>query len=189
MKKFMMGMLLAVPAAQAATNFKSEPKEGSVVFQAVGNPDFLKIEGKGKGPSGQLTVDGQQLSGELAFDLGTLDTGIAKRDEHMKEKYLKVKQHPRSTLKLESLALAESYDPAKNNLKGGPLKGLLTLNGVTKPVAGTWKAIADGKGQDVESEFQIKLSDFGIDIPSFAGVTVADDVKLQVTAGLSPSAP
>jgi polyisoprenoid-binding protein YceI len=172
----------------AATQFKAEPKNGSVVFQAVGNPDFLKIEGKGLGPSGVVSIDGQTLSGELSFDLASLDTGISKRDEHMKEKYLKVAQHPRSTLKLSSLPLSESFDPQKNYLKGGELKGQLTLNGVTKDVTGRWKAERDGKEQDVESEFKIKLSDFGIEIPSFAGVTVADEVKLLVNAGLSPAA-
>jgi polyisoprenoid-binding protein YceI len=56
----------------------------------------------------------------------------------------------------------------------------LKLHGVEKPVSGTFDLSGSGASPKLAAKFAIKLSDFGIGIPSFAGVTMADEVAVTV---------
>ena len=55
--------------------------------------------------------------------------------------------------------------------------GTLTLHGVTKPV--TIKA--QRAESWVKSQFEIKLTDYGIAIPEWSGISVAETVKLGIS--------
>jgi hypothetical protein len=65
-------------------------------------------------------------------------------------------------------------------VKEDTFEGLLTLHGVTKPVSGKF-SISDQRA--VEASFSVKLIDFAVAIPTFAGVTVADNVEVNVKIG------
>lgn len=169
----------------AATQFTSDSKKGSLVFKAIGKPAFLKIEGKGDGPNGHILVEGKKLSGELSLNLNSLNTGIDLRDEHMKEKYLKTKETPTAILKIDDTELVSSYEETKK-LEGKNFKAKLTLNKITKELGGEWKSQLAGNTNIVTANFSIKLSDFGIEIPEYAGITVADEVKIESTVALIP---
>jgi hypothetical protein len=54
------------------------------------------------------------------------------------------------------------------------------LHGKEQGVKGTYLA-KDGK---IDAKFQIKLTDFGIEIPSYLGITVAETVDVQVALPL-----
>ncbi len=166
----------------------STPQKGNVSFRAIGKPAFLKIDGKGEGPSGNVQITENKISGEMTFALKTLDTGIELRDEHMKEKYLKVNESPTATLKFSNQELSTAYDPNLMQLKGPSVKAILTLNKVSKEVAVDWKSEKKGGDLFVLSQFNLKLSDFNIEIPEYAGIKVADEVKVEVQSTLSPAA-
>jgi hypothetical protein len=148
-------------------------KSGEVNFLAKGNPGFMKIEGQSsKGLSGELDSAGG--IGSFSFDLTAIETGIELRDEHMKEKYLEVKKHPRATLVLKSI---EGFTGVGAKSKG-TFTGILTLHGVSNEVSGTYE-MGERK---LLAKFPLKISDYKIDVPSWMGVTVADSVDITVTS-------
>ncbi len=174
-----------VSIANAATQSLSA-KGGEVEILAVGKPSFIKIRGKGDPPQGQVDVQDAKVTGTFEFDLKSLDTGIGLRNEHMRDKYLQVNEHPKAKLQIEKVELKDGWSLAKPAIKSAPFSGQLTLHGVTKPVSGT---VSVSEAKAVEAAFKIKLSDFAIDIPKYMGITVADDVEVAVKiAGLEPKA-
>lgn len=153
---------------------------GSSEFVAVGKPSALKIKGQGAGLAGDLKLEGKSVSGTFTFDMDKFVTGIDLRDHHMKEKYLEVPKYPKATFSLETLALPSN--PGTDGFKkdGVPFTGKLTLHGVTLPVSGTIDiATASGVTQG-DGQFEIKISDFKIDVPKYLGITVADSVQVKV---------
>lgn len=149
----------------------------SATFQAVGNPGFLRINGEGGKPRGEITFSdpGHLRHADIKVTLLDLVTGIDRRDEHMREKYLEIGKFPETELKVDNLTLHDGK--ASGDLK---TKGSLTLHGVTKDVALEFTNLKEREGAiDGDLAFEVVLKEFGIAIPSFMGVTVADIVKVQ----------
>ena len=131
-----------------------------------------------------------RLAGELSIDLATIDTGIALRNQHLREKYLEVgkgKGFDKAILSEIQLADAdgESFDGRT------PFTGKLLLHGVRHPVQGTVEIRREGPGRRVRAEFPLQLTDFAIAPPLYLGVGVANRllVKVQFTATPAPSSP
>ena len=173
-----------VPAA-TATQLKSDEAMGEVKFVTVANPSFLKIEGLGSAPKGNLTASNNKINGTFTFTLDTLKTGMKKRDEHMRN-YLKVADHPESKLEIKDVTVLPTFLSAPEKQGKIPFKGSLTLNGQTKEISGTFEGKKEGQGIKVSSDFSLQLTQFGIEIPEFAGLTVADKVDLSVQTLLVP---
>lgn len=176
MKLFLVTMLFVSGPGFAAVQ-KMAASGGQVVILAKGRPSFIKIEGKGSPASGRLAVDGEKVTGEFEFDLATLDTGIETRNHHMKEKYLEVQKFPKAVLVINKVNHLASWSFAQPSLKDDEFEGQLTLHGVTRPVSGRFSMT---EKRAVEAKFSVKLSDYKVDIPSFGGVVVADDVDISV---------
>lgn len=155
-----------------APKVRASPAEvfADVAFHAVGSPGFVTIDGKGAAATGTINQAGGKVEGKFSCDLSKLETGIALRDRHMREKYLEVGKYPKAELVLDQTTV-----PAT----GGtfPWTGKLTLHGQTKPVSGT----ATASGANFSATFTVTLSDYGVDIPAYLGVTVAKDVTVTVT--------
>lgn len=172
----LVSLLLWGLSASAAVQTLSA-KGGQVEILAMGRPAFIRIQGVGSAPQGNIQLDGRNIKGEFEFDLASLDTGIKMRNEHMKTKYLEVDKYPRAKLVIESATLSKDWSVKNPDLKSAEFSGNLTLHGVTRPVKGTFSMGAD---RDVLAEFDVKLSDYQVAVPSFAGITVKDDVSIKV---------
>lgn len=164
---------LGIEAARAATKTLSA-SEGRVEFLAIGKPGFLKVKGEGAKPTGNLKIENGKASGEFTVDLSLFKTGIELRDEHMKEKYLEVSKYPKAILRFTDVDVKEGA--AKSTVPAE-----LELHGQKKAVA----MEASLEGPKAGATFKIKLSDFGIAIPSYAGITVAEDVTITIDAVLT----
>jgi polyisoprenoid-binding protein YceI len=177
-------LLISLPAAADVAKVDFDHATGSLAFHAVGHPSAIKINGTGACPKGTLSIgaDGK-IAGELTLDIASLDTGISMRTNHMKEKYLEVEKFPQAKLQITEIALpagdAGKTDYAEDKV---PFQGNLTLHGVTKPVTGTAHIERHGASSSVHAEFAVKITDYAINVPVFAGITVADDVSLEVDA-------
>lgn len=171
----------AFGAAPVDINFSNNT--GSTEFRATGHPHVLHVVGKGSGPSGDIHVTDKVASGVLNFDLISLDSGIEMRDEHMKNKYLEVGKYPKAQLTIAKLQLPQEIAGKPFVITEAPFQGTLLLHGVSKPIVGTVTLKGDGvNALALDSKFSLKLSDFGIEIPSYAGVTIADDVQVNVVS-------
>lgn len=154
---------------------------GGVEFRATGHPSALKIVGKGSAPKGEFSLNGTQVRGTALFDLTSLDTGIGVRTRHMKEKYLETEKYHDAKLTITQMELPKSVTPGQVSAEQVPFTGTLALHGVEKPVSGTATLKQNGDKLSVDAQFGLKLSDYQINIPVFAGITVADEVQVSVS--------
>lgn len=159
---------------------------GSVEFVATGWPSALKIHGKGTGPAGTLTVTDHAVTGSLAVDLASLETGIGLRDRHLKEEYLQVDRYPQARLTLSHLDVRRLPEGATFGAVAIPFEGTLLLHGVEKPVSGQARVSRNDSRVAVSAQFSISLGDFGVGVPKYMGITVAEkvDVKAAFSAAV-----
>jgi polyisoprenoid-binding protein YceI len=159
---------------------------GSVEFVATGWPSALKIHGKGTGPAGTLTVTDHDVTGSVAVDLASLQTGISLRDRHLKEEYLQVDRYPQARLTLSHLDISRLPEGAAFAAVAIPFEGTLLLHGVEKPVSGQAKVSRNDSRIAVSAQFSITLGDFGVGVPKYMGITVAEkvDVKAAFSAAV-----
>lgn len=180
-------LLISFIGLQAAA-LPVESKLGKSEFLAIGRPAALKISGLGAGPQGtlQVTSSGETLlvTGELTVDLDSFDTGISLRDQHMKEKYLETGKNRYSVLKFQNAPVPQKVLDGHGSAN---LPAVLRLHGVEKPVEVQTQFQKEGTAIKAVSQFQLKISDFGIPIPSFSGITVADNVQIKIETQVAQS--
>jgi polyisoprenoid-binding protein YceI len=154
-----------------------------VTFLAVGKPSAIKIRGEKGKPEGSLSfsADGK-TTGEIKLDLNDLATGISLRDRHMKEKYLETQKDGfrHAVIQISKVNFPSDFWTSQKTGEY-PFSGSLALHGVKKDIQGTIK-VNERKADSLKgnSSFSIKLTDYGIQIPSFSGITVAENVEVQV---------
>ena len=150
------------------------PKSGELRFTALAT-GALKINGKGAAPEGKLELnevkDKLEVSGQLKIKLDSLTTGLSLRDSHMKEKYLEAGKYPEALLILSKQSLPKSGP--------GPFEGELVLHGVKHRVSGIAEAKLEDGGASVKASFPVKLEEHGIAKPSFAGISVNNEVAVE----------
>jgi polyisoprenoid-binding protein YceI len=118
------------PAVSAAvTTWKIDPAHSSAEFK-VKHMMISNVKGSIKGITGDLTehaTDKSLSSIEAALDVGTLSTGDAQRDGHLKSAdFLEADKYPKITFK--STKVVRKGDDEYS------VTGDLTVHGVTKPV-------------------------------------------------------
>ena len=144
-----------------------------VSFLAVG-PAGLKINGVST--SLETKEEGEFVVFRVPLD--TLETGISLRDRHMKEKYLETQKFSHAELKVSKALLK-----AGRQQKG---TGTFTVHGVSKPIDFVYDVTADANGLSVQGTFDINIKQFGIEVPSYLGVTVKPDVKVAANFVVKP---
>lgn len=165
-------------AAPVAAGKKMSAGTGKVEFLAIGSPSFLKVRGKSPAaPKGELTMNDDKASGEFTFDLTSLDTENEMRNDHMKNKYLQVAQFPTATIKFKDV-------DAKGDSVKATIPAELTLHGKTKPIQLVAELTKAGATAKAKGEFKFKLSEYSIDIPKHMGITVADEVTVNIESDL-----
>jgi polyisoprenoid-binding protein YceI len=133
--------------------------------------------------TGMLTTSTARPSGfdgSLAVDLRTIDTGIALRNDHLKEKYLEVDKGVGYEQAVLSGVVLQGLNTDALTGKGS-FTGSLMLHGVKKTVTGPAEIRQAGTGWRVRASFPVNLPDYNIDKPRYLGVGVKDTVQVSVT--------
>ncbi len=154
-----------VPSARAETLALKGPVEWNGA-SAKGN---VHVKGVGGVATGSVELEDGKASGTFECMLAAFDTDIAKRNEHMRDKYLETSKFPKAVLVLDPVAVSEAF----------AWTGKLTLKDQTKPVKGkaTWK------GGELWAEFVVDLNDFpAIGAPTWQGVFIDKDITVSVKA-------
>lgn len=126
------------------------------------------------------------LGGELSLDLASIDTGIALRNQHLREKYLEVaKGAGFDRAVLSDIRLPEASGETFEGRT--PFSGTLLLHGVSRPVSGTSEIRREGQGVRVEARFPLELTEFGIVPPEYLGVGVASRLLVAVELVATPA--
>ncbi len=157
----------ALSAVVSAAPARADDTEA--VFTATG-AGGLKFQGKTN--EIRAVDEGDNLVVKVA--LRQLATGLALRDRHMKEKYLQVQQFPEAELKV---ARATLKVPADGEVSGEGT-GRFSLHGKSKDLPFKYKAKRGKDGIAVEGSLHLNFGDFGVEVPSYLGVTVKPDVDV-----------
>lgn len=137
-----------------------------VVFHA--NAPMMTIDGKST--SLEAVAKGDKVL--LRVPLETIDTGIGLRNSHMRN-YLEATKWPAAELTV-----------AKSLLKLGLKQtgvGTFSVHGVSREVTLSYDVVKAPGGLKVTGSFPINIKDFGIKVPSYMGITVKPDVKVDAT--------
>jgi polyisoprenoid-binding protein YceI len=94
----------------------------------------------------------------------------------MKEKYLEVQKFPNAELRVARSTL----QLPKDGETSGDATGTLTLHGQTRNVPFHYVAKPEGDTWKVRGTTRIDMKQFGIEVPSYLGVTVQKDVDISV---------
>ena len=157
-----------------ASIYRFAAEKGQVTFTAKGRPALISIRGEGAGVEGMLTENKEIISGEVSFQLKSLHTGIELRDEHMKNKFLEIEKYPIAIFKINDMKIPEQAN------KPFKFTGTMTLHGVQQPIEGEASLRTAESTNRLTAEFKIQLTKFQIIIPSFQGITVAENVQVNV---------
>ncbi len=178
-----LGFPSSAPAlgARRSSRAKARPrvdrwsKDGTstVTFVAVG-PGGIKMEGK----TSELEVRNLRNVLTVVVPLTHLSTGIELRDNHMKEKYLETGKYPTAELKVRRADLKIR--------KGGvevqsAIKATLRLHGQQKPVMVNYQAKPTPGGYEIVGSFRLNMTEYGIEVPEYLGVTVKPDVEITAS--------
>lgn len=143
----------------------------NTTFTAKG-PAGLSIVGK----TPDLSVTERNGTIEIAVQLARLDTGLSLRNKHMREKYLEVQKYPAAQLRLERSALKV---PIAGQVSGGSAQATITIRGRTKPVTVKYSAKNEAGTYVIDGTMRVNIKEFGIDVPSYLGVTVKPDIDIR----------
>jgi polyisoprenoid-binding protein YceI len=133
------------------------------------------------GTTNELKVSEDGGNVKFAVPLATLKTGIALRDTHMRDKYLEVGKYPEAVLVVPRSGL--SIPDADGKQTAGKVSGSMTIHGQTKPVTINYKAKRVGaNAYDISGDTEINIKDYGIDAPSYGGLVVKPDIKVELTS-------
>ncbi len=179
MKLIFLAIVFFAETNWASVKIDLTPESGKLEFLALGNPGFLKINGKGEGPEGTLEITDGKMSGEISIKLSSLDTGMGLRNKHMKEKYLESEKYPKAKLIIKDQAVPLGWSPQTATASSSQLQAELELHGVRKPVSVQYQI---DENANLKADFKIKITDYQVEIPSFMGVTVADNVEVKVVS-------
>lgn len=176
-------------AVEAARKLELATSKNKIEFLVTGDLGGISVPGKlaedykGTGPLvGALQLSKNTVTGSAVYELNALTTGIGLRDNHMKNKYLDVKTHPQAKLTIETLTLPDTLvSGATTSAEKVPFTGKMEVKGTTKPVTGTVNVTRKADDYDFKFNWDLKLSDFGIDTPSFMEVTLTEKVSLEAS--------
>jgi polyisoprenoid-binding protein YceI len=161
----------------ASTTYKVDPAHSFAIFR-IKHMDIGHVYGRFNEPNGAITIDDSDPSkSSFTLELQTqkVDTGIQKRDDHLRSPdFFNAKQFP--TIRFASKEV-------KKTDKGYEVTGDLTLHGVTKSI--TLNLEQTGQGAmgprqiiGMETTLDIKRTDFGMN--KMVG-PAADDVRLIIS--------
>jgi polyisoprenoid-binding protein YceI len=189
------GILVAGARAACAGEFVIRPGgENKVVF--VSKAMMESIEGRTKQMEGRLVLDpanlGDTVSVHLEVDLASLDTGIGRRNKHMRENHLETAKYPRAVFDGISV-----HGPAGARLEPGKtatidVEGTFTLHGVSRRLRiyaeATYEPKAGGGRIAFHATFPVALADYGISRPEFLFLKLSETQQVRVD-GVAVAAP
>ena len=118
--------------------------------------------------SGWLEHDNKNgtVKGFFEVKLDELETGLDVRNKHMKEKYLETAKYPLARFKLDPLRIGDTH-----------FSGQLQLHGKHNKVSGK---VIKSSAKNLTVEFDLDVTEFGIKVPDYKGITLAKRIKLTV---------
>ena len=178
-------LLIAVAVmaeAYGRQNFKIDPPHSTIAFKvrhllgtAKGN--FSKF-------SGTIVVDRdhpEQSSVAVRIEAASIDTGITKRDEHLRAELFEVARYPEITFK--------SRRVKHTGTNSAEIVGDLTMHGVTREITLTVQLISSDGTRWRVSTVPLRRSEFGLVFSKTAETIsgIGDEVAVDIEIEAVPS--
>lgn len=130
--------------------------------------------------------------GKVIVDLNSLNSGIEMRDKDMRENFLETDKFPTAQFILSEFSSTNSKELVDGIKNKATVKGKLTIHGVTKDISAPvilyyfkdserTKNRLKGNLLSVSTVFTIKLSDYGITVPSMLFYKLEDSLTISVS--------
>ncbi len=167
-------------SAMAAEHYTIDPTHTYPNF-TIDHLGFSTMHGRFNKTSGKLTIDWEAKSGsvEIVIDASSIDTGFAKRDDHLRSPdFLNTAEFPEITYRSTRVKLSDDK-------RSATVEGTLTIMDTTKPVTLEVEHIHCGnhpmkKGTYVcgfNATATIRRSDFGV---TYALPKIGDEMALEI---------
>jgi len=160
----------------------SKSAANSVVF--LSEAPIEDFEGLTQSIDGYLYLSPDRAldSSEFYFevDLRTIDTGIGLRNRHMRENYLETDKFPYATFSGKITEWHELKDTIYVLVNGD-----MEIHGTVNNLVAEGKLIKIEKGFRIFSEFELKLTDYNIEIPSFMFFKISDIIRIKLNLFLT----
>jgi polyisoprenoid-binding protein YceI len=170
-------ILFAFSLLSAAEYQVDKNKKSQVKF--ISDAPIEDFEGITDKIDGYLAWESENLTdqSEIYFevDLNSVDTGIGLRNRHMRENYLHTDKYPYTYFK-GKITSSQRLDDSTFTVSAA---GTIFIHGIEKPlsVQGTVKRSEENIYR-INTNFQVKLSDFNIEIPSIMFYKIDETMKL-----------
>jgi len=163
----------SAPAWADAVRFRVQPEASEVTFKATSR--LMNADGRFHRVAGEIVVDPKDLSTAkvtLAIEAASIDTGIGRRDNHLRsEDFFDVRQF--SSITFESLRVEGAGRRAT-------VFGRLTLHGVTRELAVPVEVDLTDLALVATGEFVINRRDYGIAYQSSVN-PIGNEVRVAFT--------
>ena len=168
--------VLVSAAAQATETFKIDPSHSTIAFKVRHMLGTAK--GKFSKFSGTVVVDHEhpeQSSVSVVIDAASIDTGIAKRDEHLRDELFNVAKYPEITFK--------SRRVKQTGANTGEIAGDLTMHGVTRAITLNVQLLSTAQANRWRvTTAPLRRSQFGLVFSKSAETVsmIADEVAVDI---------
>lgn len=187
------------PAAAAVERFEIVAEQEGNRVQFESRAPLERIVGATRAIRGWIEVDPEALGDSarvrVEVELATLDTGIALRDQHMRENHLETDRFPLAIFR--GARILPDAPSGERRLTAAPqsveIAGEFELHGVRRPLQLPVQISLRSDGEPtrlaIECRFRVRLSDFGIARPQFLVMKLSDDQEIVLTANAVRRAP
>jgi polyisoprenoid-binding protein YceI len=179
------GVLVFLATAIHAAEFVVKPgSPNQVVFTSTAATE--SFQGKTNQMTGHIVVDPAQVGDSVAVhievNLTTLDTGIGKRDQHMRENHLETGKYPRATFDGVTVAGGNGSALIVGTTSKLDVVGTFTLHGVTRRLRTTVEVLLkDDHTIEFKTAFPVPLADYNISRPKFLFLKLGEVQQVSVT--------
>lgn len=191
---FTVVLILLLGLNLTAQTFSTDSKDGRNQAQFISDAPLEKIVGLVSGLDATIMINLNDITknpmGKVKVEVNKIRTGIDLRDEHLRsESWLNAAKYPYVEFQLTGFKNLSSTKLTDGQKVQATAIGKFSLHGITKeievPVTLTYykesertKAKIPGNLLVTNAEFKIKLSDYGIKIPSMVVGKLNDEVLI-----------
>jgi len=178
-----------------ATDYEFVPGKSGNFVRFESKATLESFKGETNVISGQLTLDpkdiGDSIGVYISIDLGSLDTGIDRRNEHMRKNHLETTDYPNAVFRGAAILTPGSLEEGKTTTF--EIEGTLELHGVTKRLRTSVDVTLAGEANHetirVVTSFPITLPDYNIERPKFLFLKLSEvqHITFDATATAKPT--
>ena len=181
LKKSLTLSLMIMTLAVANAQDKYFTKTGKINF--FSKAPLEDIEGKNKTVT--AVIDSKSGAVQFAVQMKGFEFEKQLMQQHFNENYVESNKFPKGEFK-GNITNNSEINYSKDGTYNANVKGKMTIHGVTKDVESTGTVKVDGGKLDVNSTFNVLISDYQIKIPAVVKDKVSNTIKIVVDCKLDP---